>query len=281
MRLCWDDGPVPILNKDMTLCISLAARPSNIGTRFHNYLYDELGLNYIYKAFTTTDLPSAIAGLRGLGIRGCAVSMPFKEEVIALVDHLDPSAQAIDSVNTIVNDDGVLTAYNTDYLAVERLLREHSVPTTHSVLVRGSGGMAKAVVAALRDSGFTRVTVVARNERTGRALADLYGFAWQQEVGESTADLILNVTPLGMAGADADALAFPAAAIEAARVVFDVVASPSETPLILAARRAGTPVITGAEVVALQAEEQFVLYTGVRPTPEQVRAAGEFSRQQV
>ena len=271
---------MPILNKDMTLCISLAARPSNIGTRFHNYLYGELGLNYIYKAFTTTDLPSAIAGLRGLGIRGCAVSMPFKEDVIALVDHLDPSAKAIDSVNTIVNDDGVLTAYNTDYLAVERLLREHAVPTTHSVLVQGSGGMAKAVVAALRDSGFERVTVVARNERTGRALADLYGFGWQQEVGDTTADLILNVTPLGMAGADADVLAFPQAAIHAAQVVFDVVASPSETPLILAAREAGKPVITGAEVVALQAEEQFVLYTGVRPTPEQVRAAGEFSRQQ-
>ncbi|OUM40290.1 shikimate 5-dehydrogenase [Arthrobacter agilis] len=264
----------------MTLCISLAARPSNIGTRFHNYLYEELGLNYIYKAFTTTDLPAAIAGLRGLGIRGCAISMPFKEDVIALVDSLDPSAKAIDSVNTIVNDDGVLTAYNTDYLAVERLLREHAVPTTHSVLVQGSGGMAKAVVAALRDSGFTRVTVVARNERTGRALAELYGFDWQRAVGESTADLILNVTPLGMTGADAEALAFPQSAIDAAQVVFDVVASPSETPLILAAREAGTPVITGAEVVALQAEEQFVLYTGVRPTPEQVRAAGEFSRQQ-
>ncbi|WP_268878025.1 shikimate 5-dehydrogenase [Arthrobacter cheniae] len=271
---------MPILNKDMTLCISLASRPSNVGTRFHNYLYEELGLNYIYKAFAPTDLPSAIAGMRGLGIRGAAISMPFKEEVIALVDHLDESAKAIDSVNTIVNDDGVLTAYNTDYAAVARLLREHAVPTTHSVLVRGSGGMAKAVVAALRDSGFTNVTVVARNERTGRALADLYGFGWQQDVGESTADLILNVTPLGMTGTDADAVAFPQSAIDAAEVVFDVVAVPSETPLIRAARAAGTPVITGAEVVALQAEEQFVLYTGIRPTPEQVRAAGEFSRQQ-
>ena len=138
--------------------------------------------------------------------------------------------------------------------------------------------MAKAVVAALRDSGFTRVTVVARNETTGRALADLYGFEWQQEVGDTTADLLLNVTPLGMTGADADVVAFPQTAIDTAQVVFDVVAWPSETPLVLAARKAGKAVITGAEVVVLQAEEQFVLYTGVRPTPEQVRAAGEFSR---
>ena len=265
----------------MVLCISLAARPSNLGTRFHNWLYDELGLNYIYKAFTTTDLPAAIGGVRALGIRGCAVSMPFKEDVIALVDRMDPSALAIDSVNTIVNDDGVLTAFNTDYLAVAELIgqRTEVTPSSSSVLLRGSGGMAKAVAAALRDAGFTQVTIVARNEEAGQRLAGLYGFGWQAEPGDSTADLLLNVTPLGMAGQDEDAQSFSDQAIAAASLVFDVVALPSETPLIQAARRAGKPVITGAEVVALQAAEQFVLYTGVRPSSEQIRQAGEFSRQ--
>ena len=204
--------------------------------------------------------------------------MPYKEAVIALVDRMDPSAKAIDSVNTIVNDDGVLTAYNTDYIAIARLLKDHAVPPTHSVLLRGSGGMAKAVAAALRDAGFTDVTIVARNEQAGRALAGLYGFGWQPEVGGSTADLLINVTPLGMAGAEEAAQSFDDAAVAAAQVVFDVVALPSETPLIRAARTAGRPVITGAEVIAIQAEEQFVLYTGVRPTPEQVKAASEFSR---
>jgi len=266
-----------VLNKDTTLCISLSARPSNIGTRFHNYLYDALDLDYVYKAFAPTDLAQAIAGVRGLGIRGCAVSMPYKEQVIALVDELDESARAIDSVNTIVNTDGRLVAYNTDYLAIVRLLRSHEV-ATGSVLVRGSGGMAKAVVAALRDTGFSDVTVVARNERNGRALADLYGFAWAPEVGDLRADLVVNVTPLGMAGDQADAQAFDDAAIQAASTVFDVVALPSETPLIVAARAAGRAVITGAEVIAIQAEEQFVLYTGVRPSPELVAAASAFSR---
>ena len=87
----------------------LAGRPpDNIGTRFHNYLYDELGLDFIYKAFTTTDIAAAIGGVRALGIRGCSVSMPFKSDVMALVDEIEPSAQAIESVNTIVNDDGQL-----------------------------------------------------------------------------------------------------------------------------------------------------------------------------
>jgi shikimate dehydrogenase len=270
---------MPILNKDMTLCISLSARPSNLGTRFHNYLYEELGLNFIYKAFAPANLADAIAGVRGLGIRGCAVSMPYKEDVIPLIDEMDASASAIDSVNTIVNDGGHLTAYNTDYSAVQRLLAEHEVPPAFSVIVRGSGGMAKAVAAALHDAGFARGTIVARNEVTGRVLATLYGYDWAPEVGALTADLIVNVTPVGMAGgAEADHSAFPASTIAAASIVFDVVASPAETPLILAARALGTMVITGAEVVALQAEEQFFLYTGLRPTPDQVRRASAFSR---
>ena len=265
----------------MTLCISLSARPSNNGTRFHNHLYEQLGLNWIYKAFAPTNLEQAIAGVRGLGIRGCAVSMPYKEDVIALVDEMDPSAQAIDSVNTIVNTDGHLKAYNTDYTAIEQLLANNEVPTSYSVLVQGAGGMAKATVAALRDGGFTDATVIARNEATGRALADQYGFQWRAALDGGTADMIINVTPLGMAGGtDAGTLAFPAETIQAAKLVFDVVALPAETPLIQAARAAGKPVITGAEVATIQALEQFVLYTGVRPRPEQVRAAEEFMRAQ-
>jgi len=265
----------------MTLCISLSARPSNNGTRFHNHLYEQLGLNWIYKAFAPMDLAQAIAGVRGLGIRGCAVSMPYKEDVIALVDAMDPSAKAIDSVNTIVNDGGRLTAYNTDYTAIEQLLRSNEVPLDYSVQVKGSGGMAKATVAALRDAGFKDVTVIARNEKAGRALAGLYGFKWKAELDGGTADMVINVTPVGMAGGpDAESLSFPEESIAAAKVVFDVVALPAETPLIRAARAAGKTVITGAEVATIQALEQFVLYTGVRPTPEQIKEAEEFMRAQ-
>jgi shikimate dehydrogenase len=66
------------VNKDTLLCMSLAGRPGNFGTRFHNFLYRELELNYLYKAFTTQDLRAALGGVRALGIRGCSVSMPFK-----------------------------------------------------------------------------------------------------------------------------------------------------------------------------------------------------------
>jgi shikimate dehydrogenase len=269
----------PPLSKDTKLCISLAARPSNIGTRFHNYLYDLLGLDFVYKAFTTTDIDAAIGGVRALGIRGCSVSMPFKADVIPLVDEVEDSAAVINAVNTIVNDDGHLTASNTDYIAVQRLIHDHALNPAQSVMIQGSGGMAGAVGAAFRDSGFGDGVLVARNEETGRALARNLSYDYGAEVGSRTADIIVNVTPIGMSGGpEAHALAFNNAAITKADTVFDVVALPSETPLIIAARDAGVNVITGAEVIALQAAEQFERYTGVRPTAEQVADASAISR---
>jgi shikimate 5-dehydrogenase len=133
------------ITKDTVLCMSLARRPSHIGTRFHNFLYAELSLDFVYKAFTTTDLAAAIAGIRALGIRGCGVSMPYKEACIEFVDAMDASAEAIGSVNTIVNTDGQLRAYNTDYLAIAKLLADHQVPLDDTFAVLG---MAKAVAGA-------------------------------------------------------------------------------------------------------------------------------------
>jgi shikimate dehydrogenase len=269
----------PPLSKDTRLCISLAARPSNIGTRFHNYLYDLLGLDFIYKAFTTTDIVAAIGGVRALGIRGCSVSMPFKQDVIPLVDTVEDSARVINAVNTIVNDDGHLTASNTDYIAVQRLIDEHKLDGSQSLLIRGSGGMASAVGAAFRDSGFQNGVVVARNAETGEAMARQLDYDYAREVGSRTADVIVNVTPIGMAGGPEERLsAFDTSTIAKADTVFDVVALPSETPLIVAARDAGVKVITGGEVIALQAAEQFERYTGVRPTAAQVADASAVSR---
>ncbi|WP_271408740.1 shikimate 5-dehydrogenase [Pseudomonas sp. Q1-7] len=270
--------PRPI-SRDTRLCMSLSGRPGNFGTRFHNYLYEALELDFIYKAFTTSDLPAAIGGIRALGIRGSAVSMPFKEACIPLLDELDASAAAIDSVNTIVADQGWLKGYNTDYGAVVSLLESHQVPRDIRFVVRGSGGMAKAVASAFRDRGYRHGAIVARNPETGLALAQGCGYAWLAELGDEQPQMLVNVTPLGMEGGpQASTLAFSRAQVAAADWVFDVVALPVETPLIRLARELGKPVITGAEVMVLQAVEQFALYTGVRPEAELIERAAAFAR---
>ncbi len=267
------------INKDTQLCMSLAARPGNFGTRFHNFLYRKLGLNFIYKAFTTRDLGAAIGGVRALGIRGCAISMPFKEACIPYLDELDASAKGILSVNTIVNTDGYLAAYNTDYTAVSKLLRSSEIPSGTRFILLGSGGMAKAVACALMDEGFRNGVIVARNETAGSALANQYGLSWKKDLTGEKPGLLINATPIGMAGgAEADQMAFPEGMVRSAQFIFDVVALPEKTPLILLANSLGKKTINGAEVSVLQAAEQFVLYTGVRPGDELIAEAAAVAR---
>ena len=269
-----------MINRETQLCMSLAGRPGNFGTRFHNYLYEKQGLNFIYKAFTTQDIAAAVNGVRALGIRGCAVSMPFKESCMPFLDAIDPSAKVIDSVNTIVNDDGRLTGFNTDYIAVKNLIIHHQLNSAARVMIRGSGGMGKSVIAAFRDAGFTDVVIAARNCESGPALAKQYGFQWQPQPEGIACDILVNVPPVGMSGGkESHELAFSEAMISTASVVFDVVALPPETPLIRLAQRLDKQTISGAEVIALQAVEQFAMYTGVRPDARLITEAAQFARE--
>ena len=112
----------------------------------------------------------------------------------------------------------------------------------------------------------------------GLALAKQYGFQWQPLPEGIAAEILVNVTPLGMAGgAESNTLAFSEAMVAQASVVFDVVALPAETPLIRLAQQRGKQTISGAEVIALQAVEQFALYTGVRPDSALVAEASAFA----
>lgn len=272
-----------IINKDTTVCMSLSARPSNFGTRFHNYLYEKLDLNYIYKAFTTNNLKDAIYGIKALAIRGCAISMPYKEACIEFIDELDSSVTSIQSVNTIVNTNYYLKAYNTDYIAVAKLIESNKINNNTAFVLKGSGGMANAVIGAFYDAGFKNGVIAARNQQKGEALAKRYNYKWvknEQTIAPEQARLIINVTPIGMlGGVEAQALAFSEAMIKQADIIFDVVAMPIETPMIKYARKLNKTIISGADVAVLQAVEQFVLYTGIRPDDKLIKQAGDFARQ--
>lgn len=271
-----------IITKDTKLCMSLAARPGNFGTLFHNYLYNKLDLAYVYKAFTTNNLHDAIYGIKALYIRGCAISMPYKESCIQYLDELDISAASIQSVNTIVNTEGYLKGYNTDYIAIEQLLKMNTIYTSTPFAVRGNGGMAKAVLGALHDNGFNNGVVIARKEKEGQALASLYGYTYQSDNMPTNAKLIINATPIGMeGGAQSTSLSFTKEEISAAEVVFDVVALPVETPLIKEATRQEKQIISGADVAVIQSLEQFVLYTGVRPSIDLIKEASDYAREYI
>ncbi len=260
--------------------MSLSHRPSNFGTRFHNFLYRELGLNFIYKAFACQDIEGAVRGIRALKIRGTAISMPFKEDVIQYLDEIDASAKRIGAVNTIVNEDGHLHAYNTDYIAVSDLLGkfDSSENAKTPVLLLGSGGMAKAIACALFEHGYRNVLIVARNRATGSELAKSYGFQYSETQPNQLFKVIINVTPIGMTPNPENQCPFSDEMIAKADLVFDAVAYPPETVLIEKARKLGKKTISGFEIQVIQAREQFELYTGKHPSDDAVMRAANFAR---
>lgn len=271
------------LDKTTAFCMSISARPSHFGIRFHNFLYEELGLNYLYKSFAAASpeaFDDGIRAMKSLGIRGCGISMPYKERALSWADELTAAAQQIGAINTLVNENGRLIGHNTDALAIQTILKDISLDrNSSSVLLLGSGGMARAMAWALRDSGFKNVLICSRNSETGSRLAADFGFKWQSSLnsteGLPLADLLLNATPIGMSPDHGEngPIPFSRDQIASAKWIIESVASPPETQLVRISKEAGKPVISGFEITVLQAVEQFHLYTGTRPSPEAVRRA--------
>jgi shikimate dehydrogenase len=128
--------------------------------------------------------------------------------------------------------------------------------------------------------GLARVPSLLEMQQLGVALADQYGYRVEAGTHDEKPGLIINVTPIGMAGAVEadDAVVCRGRTVRGAEVIFDVVAQPAETPLIRLAESLGKKTISGADVIVLQAVEQFVLYTGVRPEQEAIDRAAVFAR---
>jgi shikimate dehydrogenase len=261
--------------------MSISARPSRFGIRFHNFLYQELGLNFLYKSFAAADIQSfddGIRAMKSLGIRGCGISMPYKEPALRWADERTPAAEQIGAINTLVNEKGRLIGFNTDAMAIQHVLKGIALdPTQAQVILLGSGGMARAIAWALRDAGFKEVSVCSRNPRTGSRLASDFGFKSQDIGNLPSADFLINATPIGMApnSGESSPLPFSRERIASASVVMDSVASPPETRLVRISKELSKNVISGFEITILQAVEQFALYTGTRPNAEQVRRAAQ------
>ena len=130
----------------------------------HNAAFNELGLDYVYLPFPVQQgqLGEAIKGMRALNFRGLCVTIPHKVAVIQFLDKLDPLAERIGAVNTIVNDSGVLTGYNTDASGFLNSLLERKVdPEGKKVVILGAGGASRAISFILADNG-ARLTILNR-----------------------------------------------------------------------------------------------------------------------
>ena len=262
-----------VITKDTQICISVSSHPSNTGTTLHNACYEAQGLDFIYKAFQVTELEPVVGGLRALGIRGCSVSMPFKKKILEFIDEVEPLAKRVGAVNTVLNDHGRLTGYNTDVSGALKSISTLGISVKHSVLIAGAGGMARALVVAFQDLGYKNLSVFSRTPDAALTLANEFSIAHLQcdAAKQTSADVLVNATPVGMAGHPQGPI-FTTECIENCHTVIDVVASLRATPLISEAKSRSKVVLTGLELSKGQMIDQYEIYTGVKPPQDVLEA---------
>lgn len=148
---------VIMINKDTKIYCSFSSNPGNNGCIFFNDEFERNGIDAIYKSFYSDDIKKSIEAVKSLGIKGFALSMPFKIEALDYVDEVEESARKIGSINTVVNKDGYLKGYNTDWIGVKKYFETRRFD---SIYIIGNGGFSKAVqyTCDVMDIGFEVIT---------------------------------------------------------------------------------------------------------------------------
>jgi shikimate dehydrogenase len=248
----------------------------------HGFWLEKLGIDADYgrSHVTADDLPAFIESRRkDLGWRGCNVTIPHKQAVMPLISRMDPIAEAIGAVNTIVPRDGLLIGHNTDapgFLEPLRpWLKERHLLRTARIL--GTGGAARAIAHALWGEGFTLI-IAGRDLAKAQAIASAFDaahahictldtfaqpldFDWG-EPGDRL-DVVVNATSLGMTGKPPLPIDF--SNLPPGAIVYDAIYAPLITPLLAEARDRGHPIIDGLSMLIGQGRIAFEHFFGATP----------------
>lgn len=255
----------------------------------HNCGFAVRQIDAVYCAFEPSDIGSAIEAMKVLGINGASVTVPFKVDVIQYINALDTLAADIGAVNTLINQSGIITGYNTDGLGACEAMRNAGMKLpSSSALVIGNGGSARAIVCSLLSQGCA-VTICGRNESRISALTAEFkqkysglNYIRLDELEPSYTKkftAIINTTPVGMEP-NTDDTPLSAELLHNGQYVFDIVYKPDKTRLLKDAEKRGCKIIKGFEMLLAQGILQFKLWTNQdAPEQEMREAAEDFLRQ--
>ena len=237
--------------------------PIMMNTAFHRET-----VNAVYLTLQTEKIADLLLLIREVPVHGVSVTMPLKQEIMKHLDRTDVLSQKIGACNTVVrSQDGKLIGYNTDVAGIVRPLEQRIDLRKAKVLLLGAGGAARAAAFGLKQKG-AEVFILNRTPQTAQKLAREAEAKTirRDQLVKANFDLIVNATSVGMTGMKQQTI------LEEkelnAKLVFDLVYSPMETPLLKMARSKGLAVITGAEMFVHQGAEQFQLWTG-KPAPRE------------
>ncbi|GKU83263.1 shikimate dehydrogenase [Niallia sp. NCCP-28] len=249
--------------------------------KMHNEAFAKLGLDYVYLAFDVNNeqLPAVIEGYRALNIRGSNVTMPNKTIVHNYLDKLSPAAEMVGAVNTIVNDNGILTGHITDGTGYMRALKEAGINIIgKKMTIAGAGGAATAICiqAALdgvaeisifnkKDENYSRAekTVHEINEKTN-CKANLFDLDDIESLRAEIADSVIftNGTSVGMKPMEGQCVIPDPSMLRSDLIVSDVIYMPEKTKLLDMADAQGCRTINGLGMMLWQGAKAFELWTG-------------------
>ena len=253
----------------------------------HNTAFEALGLDFAYLAFEigTDDAGKAVEALRTFRMRGANVTMPLKAAVVPYLDKLTPAAKLIGAVNTIVNDNGVLTGHITDGEGYMMSVRDAGLdPAGKKMTLAGAGGAAKAICVQAALDGVKELSVFNRDREKAEKLAELinrntdcrakaFGLdekeALRRELAESC--LFANATRVGMAQMEGQSVIPETDFFHSGLAVTDAIYEPEKTRLLQMAEAAGCRTLNGLGMVLFQGAAAFRLWTGREMPVELVR----------
>ena len=239
----------------------------------HNASFIEKGLNNVYVPLKIANIGTFMKECRRMDFQGFSVTIPHKESVLPFLNNIDHTAKKIGAINTIVNQDGKLTGYNTDCMAaimgLECSLKEtNDTLSNKKISIIGAGGAARAVAFGLKEKGCD-ITIFNRTiERAEKLSHDVKcRFERFEELYKLDSDILINTTPIGMFP-DIDQTPIPKNILKEAMIVFDAIYNPVETRLLRDAKEKGCHTVNGLSMFINQAAEQFRLWTNIDPPVE-------------
>ncbi|MBN1381885.1 MAG: shikimate dehydrogenase [Deltaproteobacteria bacterium] len=261
------------MEKNPTEILALFGNPvaHSLSPAMHNTALKAMGLNGLYVPILVEHLEAAVQGIRGMGIRGVSVTIPFKTKIIKYLDMIDQEAQRIGAVNTVVNRKGRLKGCNTDWRGIFEALSAVTAIKGKTVLILGAGGTARAALFGILKHG-GKPFIVNRTVQKGRRLAREWNcpFYSMEEIGGLKADILINTTPVGMSP-NTDKTPIISELLRNYGVVMDVIYNPLKTQLLRDAEKAGCTILSGLEMFIHQGAEQLKLWTGQEPPRELMR----------
>ncbi|MBV6446252.1 MAG: shikimate dehydrogenase [Ignavibacteriales bacterium] len=254
----------------------------------HNSAAEFLGINLRYYPFDVAPnkLFDAITGMKALGIKGFNVSIPHKKQATAVVDHLEEEAEITGAVNTIVNNYGVLTGYNTDVIGFSLAAEPYNeIFFGKTAMIIGAGGSASAVVYSLISKfNVQKIYIVNRTLETAHDLVKHYRAVYPEmefctiEFNDKTlpdalasSSILVNCTPIGMHPNTQNAPELPYESLNPAAFVFDLVYNPIITLFLKKAEAVGCKTLNGLDMLLYQAAGAFELWTGEKMPVEELR----------